>query len=280
MSHISFRTNDYMYSYLEIPPPDLKIHLHNYYEFLYFKQGDASYMVEDQTYPITEGDIFITRPHELHTPVFHSQKRYVRHFIQISPAFLSGLDIDLLYFINHRELGQYNRIPAEIVKQYDLAQYFSKVEYYIVHRLPESDLMIKTYMIQMLVTMNTIFKALKADAQIYKPSNDRITAIEKYISENLSSEISLDTLAEKFFINKYYMCHTFKEETGLTIKEYINTRRISKAKQLLNQGYNITDLCFSCGFNDYSTFYKTFKKFTGKSPRAFLNPSRQSKAQP
>lgn len=265
---ISFREKDYMYSYNKLEPPKLKMHLHNYYEFLYFKQGDGSYMVEDNIYKITEGDLFITRPQELHTLVFHSSKIYERNFFQISPAFLADLDIDLLYRINHREAGQHNRISADLVQKYNLGDFYDKIEYYILNRFPESDLMIKTYVIQFLVAVNNILNAEVPAKRNTK--NVRIDSITRYINDHIETEISLEELAQQFYINKYYLCHVFKDETGLTLKEFINTRRIARAKQLLNEGHSITDLCYQCGFNDYSTFYKTFKKFTGKSPRKFL----------
>lgn len=104
-----------------------------------------------------------------------------------------------------------------------------------------------------------------------KPTNNnRIDDIIDYLTDNISADITLDFLAEKFFINKYYMCHTFKKQTGITIKEFMNTRKITKAKQMLSEGADIMGLCYECGFNDYSTFYKAFKKLTGKSPKDFL----------
>ena len=65
------------------------------------------------------------------------------------------------------------------------------------------------------------------------------------------------------------MCHTFKKQTGITIKEFMNTRKITKAKQMLSEGADIMGLCYECGFNDYSTFYKAFKKLTGKYRNRF-----------
>jgi len=267
---ISFRCKDYMYSYHLLDPPKFKMHLHHYYEFLYIQKGDASYLVEGNTYEAEDGDIFITRPEELHTIIFNSPKKYERQFIQISPDFLSDIGIDLLYFINHRALGEYNRIKSDLVQKYELHYYFDKVRHYIVNRVPESDIMIKTYIIQFLVNLNSIFKEFSDDLQIYKKTNPRVDMIIKYINDNISKPIQLDELAEHFFINKYYMCHIFKEETGLTIKEFINTRRIAKAKKLLSEGYNITEICFKSGFNDYSNFYKTFKRYTGKMPKEFF----------
>lgn len=266
---ISHKQKEYLYSYSKGSPPDqLRMHLHNYYEFLYFKSGDASYLVEDTIYQVSEGDIFVTRPAELHTIAFHSDKTYERHFIQISREFLK--EFDLFSKIDALPLGSGNKISARSAKKLNLYEYFDKVQYYIVNRLPESDAMIKSYFIQFLVAVNSISDQ---NAGSGGKASSRIDDIIDFLTDNISSEITLDYLAEKFFINKFYMCHAFKESTGLTIKEYINTRKITKAKNMLQEGANIMNLCYECGFNDYSTFYKTFKKLTGKSPKSFLNKS-------
>lgn len=264
---ISHRQKEYMYSYTKgAPPAELKMHLHDYYEFLYFKSGDASYIVEDNIYPIDPGDIFITRPDEMHTLAFHSNAEYERHFIQISRDFLS--EFNLFDKIDSRPLGTGNKVPAKLVKKYDIGSFFSRIEYYIVHRLPESDAMIKSYFIQFLVQITSIGSETRNKQHI--KSKNRIDDIIDYLTYNISSDISLDFLADKFYINKYYMCHAFKENTGLTIKEFMNTRKITKAKNMLLDGSDIMSLCYECGFNDYSTFYKTFKKLTGKNPKAFI----------
>lgn len=270
MPNISFKQKDFMYSSNSPKAPSFKMHLHEYYEFLYFISGEATYMVEDTEYSAGAGDLFITRPHELHAIVFKSGTKYVRKFFQISPAFLSNIEIDLLKFINNRPLGEFNKIDKEFVKEYNLTEYFYKMENYVINRLPESDLMIRTYVVQFLVKLNEIFAKMGSSVSLEREVNEKVEKIIGYINENLADNISLDKLAEISYINKYYMCHMFKDNVGLSIKEYINTRRIAMAKKLLSTGEDFTTICFKCGFNDYSTFYKTFKKFTGMSPRKFL----------
>lgn len=263
---ISHKQQEYLYSYTKGTPPDqLKMHLHNYYEFLYFMSGDASYIVENSIYQIEEGDIFITRPDELHTLTFHSDKTYERKFIQISRSFLS--EFSLFDKIDSRPLGSHNRISRTTAEKYGLYDYFKKVEYYILHRREESDAMIKSYFIQFLVSLNSIDSDSANSKDV---SRSRMDDIIDFLTYNISPDITLDFLSEKFFINKYYMCHAFKEKTGLTIKEFMNTRKITKAKHMLSGGADIMNLCYDCGFNDYSTFYKTFKKLTGTSPKAFM----------
>lgn len=263
---ISHKQKEYMYSYIKATPPQLQMHMHNYYEFLYFKSGDASYLVEDSIYPVENGDIFITRPGEFHAPVFHSDKSYERDFMQLSKDFIKEFP-ELFTKLDSRLPGHNNRIPAKIAKRYGLYEYFDNIKSHIVMPVPESKAMIKSYFIQFLVKLNNIDpKALQEAPEV----KNQIDDIIDFLTNNISSDITLDFLSEKFFINKYYMCHSFKEKTGLTIKEFMNTRKITKAKHLLYDGADIMSICFECGFNDYSTFYKTFKKLTGKSPRAFF----------
>lgn len=270
MDGVSFRCDNYMYSYANATSQGLAVHSHNYYEFLLFLDGDAAYIVENSTYKAQSGDIFITNPGELHTISFNSQGHYERHFIQVSRGWLMSLPFDLLKRLDRRRMGENNRIPAAVAQKYALYDFYDNIGYYITHSLPESEIMVQTLIIQFIAKINSAFKK-ELSMLDEPPENKTVTDIKEYINRNFISGISLDELAGKFYMNKYHLCHIFKEETGLTIKEFINTRRIARAKQLLPEYKTVKDLYTACGFNDYSTFYKTFKRFTGVSPTEFLN---------
>lgn len=270
MEGVSFRCENYLYSYAEATSQGLAVHSHKYYEFLLFLKGDATYIVENSTYKANDGDIFLTNPGELHTISFNSTCDYERHFVQISRDWLISLPYDLLRRIDRRKMGENNRIPSTIVEKYKLSEFFENIHYYITHKLPESEIMVQTYIIQFMAKINTIFKT-EMDVLDEVTEHKTVTQIKEYINSHFTEGISLDELAGKFYTNKYYLCHIFKEETGLTIKEFINTKRIARAKQLLPEYNSVRELYSACGFNDYSTFYKTFKRFTGVSPTEFLN---------
>ncbi len=270
MEGISFRCDNYMYSYANATSQGLAVHSHKYYEFLLFIDGDAKYIVENSTYNAQNGDIFITSPGELHTISFDSQAHYERHFIQVSRDWLMSLPFDLVKRLDRRRMGENNRIPAAIAQKYELYEFYDKISYYITHKLPESEIMVQTYIIQFIAKINSVFK--QELSMLDEPAESKTVAkIKDYINNNFVNGISLDDLANKFYMNKYHLCHIFKEETGLTIKEFTNTRRIARAKELLPQYKTVKDLYTACGFNDYSTFYKTFKRFTGVSPTEFLS---------
>lgn len=97
----------------------------------------------------------------------------------------------------------------------------------------------------------------------------KLKKILKYINNNLSENLSTETLSQKFYISKYYLMHKFKKETGYTLHNYVNQKRLLMAKDLIISGEQITKVYLQCGFNDYTCFLRSFKNLFKKSPSEF-----------
>lgn len=81
-------------------------------------------------------------------------------------------------------------------------------------------------------------------------------------------DISVNQLAEMLYVSPYHLCHEFKNATGKTIIQYLNTTRILHAQRLmLETDYNITQISREVGFSNLTHFNRTFKKITGVAPR-------------
>lgn len=103
-----------------------------------------------------------------------------------------------------------------------------------------------------------------------KISNSKIADIVSFISDNALTRISIDDICKKSHISKYHLCRTFKESLGITISEFIKSRRLSVAKQLLSETeLTITQIAHRCCFTDASYFSKTFSGVFGITPTAF-----------
>ena len=94
-----------------------------------------------------------------------------------------------------------------------------------------------------------------------------IKGVISYINGNISGDVSLDILTEKFFVSKYHLCHCFKKSTGLTIKEYIIKKRLALASQYSQDGKTLTAAAAMAGFKDYSAFYRAYVKNNNTSPK-------------
>ncbi|MBF2028326.1 MAG: helix-turn-helix transcriptional regulator [Oscillatoriales cyanobacterium C42_A2020_001] len=94
-------------------------------------------------------------------------------------------------------------------------------------------------------------------------------AIE-YINEHLSEDISLAAIAAHLGMSQYYFCRLFKQSLGITPHQYLIQQRVERAKQLLKRReLNITEIALECGFVDQSHLAKSFRQYTGISPKQF-----------
>lgn len=94
-----------------------------------------------------------------------------------------------------------------------------------------------------------------------------VPQIKAFIDQNYNTTITLDSLSSQFFINKYYMSRSFKDQIGMTIGEYLNSVRITHAKQLLRfSSLTIAEIAAGVGVGDPSYFSRLFKRIEGVSP--------------
>ena len=94
--------------------------------------------------------------------------------------------------------------------------------------------------------------------------NSKLQDILRYLDEHFTENISLDALAEQFFISKYYLSREFKKEFGTTIIQYVLMKKINYAKELLRySNSSIEEIARLCGIDDASYFNKVFKKLEG-----------------
>ncbi len=103
-------------------------------------------------------------------------------------------------------------------------------------------------------------------------NNNKIDEIFKYINENFNQHISLDEVADLVSMTVPAFCRFFKKSTGKTFTKLVNEYRVVHATKLLSESQSsITDICFECGFNNFSHFNKLFREFTGKSASKYRN---------
>lgn len=106
-----------------------------------------------------------------------------------------------------------------------------------------------------------------------KDDEELIVKITKFIKDNYQRDLSLQEIADIFKISTFYISRLFRMKKGITFKEYINTLRIERAKQILLENPDITVLALAkqVGYNRSETFYRVFKSIEGDTPKGYLN---------
>lgn len=100
--------------------------------------------------------------------------------------------------------------------------------------------------------------------------SQRVRSIMAYIGGHLDQEISLESIADEFQIHKTHLARIFKEETGISLHEFIRRKRIETAKSLLlNSRYRVNEIVYKAGFKNPQNFYTLFTRYVGLTPKAF-----------
>lgn len=105
----------------------------------------------------------------------------------------------------------------------------------------------------------------------------KINGILEYINENLASDLSLDRIASRFYISKFYLSKPFKRFTGMSIYQYIIKKRVSISGEMLRNGATVTAAYLDGGFQDYSNYLKAFKREFHCNPREYVNLRREAR---
>lgn len=91
-----------------------------------------------------------------------------------------------------------------------------------------------------------------------------------YIRKNCLRKLSLEEIANAVYLSKAYLSNIFKQETGISITEFINRARIDYSKKLLREtSLSLVDIANECCFGDQSYFSRVFKKYEGMSPKKY-----------
>ena len=251
-------------------------HHHDFSKIVILIDGDLTYYIEGKAYILKPWDILFVNKNEIHRPVVNPNKYYERIVIWLNPDFMAKYaqgNNDLLKCFevavkNNYNLLRLNMKSIEIIKNLiqDIQNCNNSNEF-------GSEILKESLFVQLMVLMNRLFLNSDKNRDIEDIQYDKtIEGVLNYINSNLENDLSIDTIASEFFISKYYLMRKFKNQIGSSIHNYVVQKRLILARSLISDGLSMSSVCSRCGFNDYSSFVRAFKKVYGVSPSNY-NPT-------
>lgn len=250
---------------------EFDFHFHDFNKIIVFISGNVTYLIEGKAYKLKPWDILLVSSNEIHKAIIGASGTYERVIIWVNSNFLlkhniAGCNLLDCFDTAYREKRNILRLNAELLRQGK----------YILSQLEEecttegfgSQILRNSLFLQFIVYLNRLY--LKPEAvkhQVEGDYNESIGEVIKYINENLSEEMPIESLASRFYMSRYHLMHKFKSQTGYTIHSYILQKRLIMANILIKSGKSMTEACTECGFGDYSSFVRAFKKMYGQSPK-------------
>ena len=248
-------------------------HYHDFNKIIIFISGDVTYIIEGKSYKLKPWDILLVGRNDLHQPIISSSSPYERIILWLNPSFLEEHNkgnCNLLSCFQLATERKLNLIRLNNKGINSLKQNLSDLEGAIKERAFGSDILKNALFLQLMVKINRLFLGMEVNNHIDDiKSNPLIEDMLSFINSNLDKDLSIDILSKNFFLNKYYLMHLFKKETGYTLYNYIQKKRIIKASNLIKSGMQAGEVCSLCGFGDYSTFVRAFKKEFLLSPKQY-----------
>lgn len=250
-------------------------HYHDCYEILFIMSDNHKFIIDDEIYLAPKGSVFIIEPYVPHMNVVPESKWYERYALHIKKDIIKDINqfedydlFDLFTFeddkkAHHLILNNENMIIIEqLLKKQIASLRLNDYAANVFQRLP---LMECLFFLLKLKEEGVFREAINDEDTNYKLT----TKITNYIKDNLSEDMNLDCISKKFYRSKSTINRLFKKYIGTTVNQFISSRRVYYASELLENGTPVFEVCNQSGFNDYNHFIRTFKKYFGRTPKQY-----------
>lgn len=262
-----------VFHYREPRPNTVEVHHHDFFEVYYLIGGQVDYWVDGRIIRMSPGDLLLINPLELHRPmVEQGSPVYERIVLWINKEYLEGIaggNQRLSRCFDTTLPGHTHLIHTSAAERPALTARLGELVREFYSRDFGSELCANGLFLQFMVQLNRMASHTETRQEETESLSPLVQNVLHYITEHIQEDLSLEDIASHMFISKYHLSHAFSREVGVSVYRYVMLRRLMMARQLLLSGEAAGQVCRSCGFADYTSFYRAFKSEYGVSPRAF-----------
>lgn len=255
----------------------IPFHYHDFHKIILFLDGNVDYVIEGKTYHLTARDVVFVSAGEIHRPIFLSgSANYERIVIYVSPSFLERWQQQ---DPQHNDLSQcflQARKTASVMHQapgtsHDLLFHMDKLEKTAHGEGFANGLFTEILFIEFMILVNRLLEGHELAGLENASYDQKIQDVLAYINQHLAEDLSIDTLAAHTYTSKFYLMRKFKANTGYALHQYIRSKRLLLARDMLRIDMPIAQIAGEVGFADYSTFSRAFREMFQCSPREYRN---------
>lgn len=243
------------------------IHVHDCCEIFFCIKGSGRMFIDEKVYNLSAGDLVVMNQFEAHQISPDAGSEFERYALHIHPSFLysvSSEQTDLARCFKIRGASVSHKSTPSKEKYTKLTELFEKLSSDADFG---DDILKNLAAIEIITLTNDCFKKQNKEYTYHSPmENKTIDIAIDYINQNYSSTLNLELVAKKSFVSVNELCRLFKKHLGTTVSKYIMGKRISEAKKMLKGGFSVLQTAESCGFADYTSFIRAFKRTVGVAP--------------
>lgn len=267
------RPNFELFHFSDNKPLRVDYHNHDFYEIYYFISGKVNCVIEGRTYYLKPGDILLINNKEVHRSLIELGKTYERIVVWVHPNYIRNIeqgeiDLTACFDDSARRHNNLLRPTNEMFRM--IKKIYERLEAVYGSDAYGSATLCRAYLTELLVLLNKAYFDMSEDEMPEVVYNEKISDVIHYVNQNLCGDLSLDALAQEFYISKYHLSRQFKENVGFTLHQYVLKKRLMHARSLLQEGGTVGEAFIQSGFNDYSNFSRSFKEEFSLSPKQYM----------
>ncbi|MBQ8321620.1 MAG: helix-turn-helix transcriptional regulator [Clostridia bacterium] len=230
------------------------------YSIIYFISGSGTVNILSKVIPVTPGLIILISPGEKFDISIDAGEESEQYSVSFSAI---ALHLDTKELLSEL-LSDKDKYRAIYQKDRQNAPFDSVLDrFFDADRFPERE---RGVYLSALLSELLVLISLSVRDSVIRSKQPLAERVVRYINLNIQRELTLEQIAHRFFVSKFYLCRAFKEATGTSIHNYIITKRLGCAKELIESGESISSAAYKVGFADYSTFYRAYIKHFGTPP--------------
>lgn len=275
LSYYKNATEDFHIMRITCPHEALKLHSHDYYQIYYVVSGKIIHHIGQNCAELCSGDVFILPPNLPH--YIETASDEVDFFsLSFMPEFVqrniesNRLVSDFLYYL--KTVQSYD-IQPKFAFGYEDTLFINLMFQRILKEFQDNKTgkndMLKSNVMILLTLFARVYFEEQADTLASQENKHLVMHCIEYIKTHFSEDITLSKIVHHCGMSKTCFCSLFGSMVGTSFKDYLNQYRIKKAADFLTRGEKLANVCTYCGYNDFSTFYRNFKKYMGVSPSEF-----------
>lgn len=246
-------------------PTEFPEHFHTSCELMYIHEGCLELVSGENKFALNGGMLYLIPSCVRHSTRLIDKTTYRRTLIIINPWEYGRIHYSMT--LNNILMGLSCTRPIIAADDFGAKEYIEKIN---IER--SSDDILQNEMLAALITLVVLQMVRHSDLTLKTPKepDSLIREIQQYIREHSSEQLVISDIAERFYLNKFYLTHRFTEQTGMSPRQFLNYIRLSDAYSLLHdRKIKITQIAERCGFSSPSDMTKRFSEHYGITPSQF-----------
>ena len=256
------------------PTGTYAVHDHPFYEMVYVVSGQVDFFIAGHVYPLGSGTLLTFPPGVRHGVLVRTDAPYERYTLHFDPRLLSMERRRLLLSAMPADL--LGVVPAEqgenavwrSMESSGVIQVLEAMETLRAVEQDKLDELIPIYVEAVLAALIPRAARKRAEPDAARRPLGQKEQIVSWVDQHYTEAISLDSLAERFYLSKGYLSALFRQATGSNLKDYVRARRMAHVQLLLSSGVPAAQAAARVGFGDYTTFYRAYVRSFGHAPSA------------